>query len=81
MRRDPGRGPRGTAPIAADRGRARGRMVGRLRFDNTCGAGCVQVWQPPPHLVQPLRAVPEVDLGPFRFEAAAFRFRLRPQDP
>jgi peroxiredoxin len=55
---------------------ARGRVVGRVRFEDTCGAGCAQLWRPPPGLRQPLSAIPEVDLGPFRLTPAAFRFRL-----
>jgi hypothetical protein len=55
---------------------ARGRVVGRLQFEDTCGAGCVRVWRPPPGLAQPLKAVPEVDLGPFVLNAPSFRFRL-----
>jgi hypothetical protein len=55
---------------------ARGRVVARLRFEDTCGDGCVQVWRPPPGLAQPLKAVPEVDLGPIPQAATAFRFRL-----
>ncbi len=55
---------------------AHGRVGARLRFDDTCGAGCAQSWRPPPGLAQPFRAVPELDLGPFAVKAAAFRFRL-----
>ena len=60
---------------------ARGRTVGRLRFEDTCGAGCAQVWRPPTGLPQPLQAIPEADLGPFRLARAAFRFRLDDHPP
>jgi peroxiredoxin len=34
------------------------------------------LWRPPAGLIQPLRAIPEADLGPFPVAPAAFRFRL-----
>jgi hypothetical protein len=57
---------------------AHGHRVARLRFEDTCGGGCVQGWRPPLGLAQPLRAIPEADLGPFRVQPAAFQFCLSP---
>jgi peroxiredoxin len=59
---------------------ARGRVVARLAGENRCGVGCAMVWRPPRGLVQPLRAIPEADLGPFPLEPAAFRFCFDDQE-
>jgi peroxiredoxin len=55
---------------------AHGRVVSRLRFEDTCGAGCAQIWRAPAGLPQPLQATPEADLGPFPFPLSVFRFHL-----
>jgi peroxiredoxin Q/BCP len=60
---------------------ARGRVVGQLRFADTCGAGCARVWRPPAGLAPPLTAIPQVDLGPFPLATTAFRFRWDRRPP
>jgi peroxiredoxin len=54
----------------------RGQTVARLAGESRCGAGCAMLWRPPHGLRQPLHAIPQADLGPFRLTPAAFRFRF-----